>query len=124
MVIKLNSIILCAGAGAGSPGDPTGPDGLNIRLSPGTEDYEYINAPGVASEHVGCDRKAVSFGVARTYATVDAAQAAEITLATGTPRQGSLDIDGAPVIAQATLREQDIRQVGCTLLIRYNFEGF
>jgi len=124
MVIKLNNIVLCAGSAAGSPGDPTGPEGLNMRLSPGTEDYEYLNAPGVDTEHVGCDRKAVSFGVARTYDIEAAAQAAEVTLMASAPRAGELAIDGKAVIAKGTLRDLDIRQIGCTLLIRYSVEGF
>ena len=124
MIIKLGSIVLCAGDASSTSGDPTGPDGLNVRLSPGTEDYEYINADGIDSEHVGCDRVSVSFGVTRTYATVAAAQSAAVSLNVNAPRQGALTADSATLITQATLRDMDIRQVGCSLLIRYSFEGF
>ena len=124
MTITLNNTILCAGSNAGTPGDPTGPDSLDQRLQPGTEDYEYINAPGIDAQHIGCDRVSLSFSVTRTYPTVNAAQTAAITLKATTPRQGLLAIDGTTHIAQATLRDMDTRQIGCSLIIRYALEGF
>ena len=124
MQIKLNGVTLCAGGAGGAEGDPVGPEGINIRLSPGTENYEYLNADGIEAEHVGCDSCAVSFGVTRTYGTVAQAQTVAIGMKAAAPRQGALEIDGAALLAKATLRDLDIRQIGCSLVMRYSVEGF
>jgi len=124
MTITLDNVVLCAGDSAATDGDPVGPDGSNVRVAPGTEDYEYIGAEGIAAEHVGCDVTGVSFGVARTYATVEAARAAVFSLTLSTPREGTLYVDGRTLIAKAVLRDMNIRQVGCTLIINYTIEGF
>jgi len=124
MVIKFNGVVICAGDSAAAAGDPVGPDGVNVRVTPGTEDYEYLGAPGIDAEHVGCDVAGVSFSVTRTYATVEAARAAVFSLAASTPREGALLVDGNALIVKATLRDMAIRQVGCSLIINYTIEGF
>jgi len=124
MTITFNGETLCAGDSAVAEGDPVGPDGLRIHVVPGTEEYEYLGAEGIAAEHVGCDTAGVSFRVARMYASIPAARSAAFSLKASTPRQGVLSVDGSALIAKAVLRDMDIRNIGCTLVINYTIEGF
>ncbi|MCL1922043.1 MAG: hypothetical protein FWG50_13395 [Kiritimatiellaeota bacterium] len=124
MTIVFGGDILCAGGRSDGAGSPSGPDGLNIRLAPGTEDYEYGGADGIDAEHVGCDALSVSFGVVRTYASTAAADAAAIVLTTGATRSGALAVDGTAVMARATLRDVSVRVSGCTLFVNYTIEGY
>ena len=124
MVIDFNGTILCAGDSSAVAGDPTGPDKLSVKLTPGTEDYEYVDAVGIDAEHVGCDVVGLSFSVVRTYATLAAARDAVVSLTASAPREGALSVDSRAFIAKAALKDMTIRQVGCSLVINYSIEGF
>lgn len=136
--IKIASYLLCEDGERSSGGSPVGPVDGKGGLAPGTDDREYIGAAGIVPEHVGCDRKSVSFAVSRVYATPALAFAAvaamvqpptAANLLTGAvPREGALTVtDGAAVstvMQWAALRGLDYVQVGCALALRYTFEGF
>jgi hypothetical protein len=136
--IKIGSFLLCEDGERSLNGSPVGPIDGKGGLVPGTDDREYIGADGIEPEHVGCDRKSLSFAVSRVYSTPALAFAAWVAMvqpptaanlsAGAVPRVGALTVtDGAAVstvMQHAALRSLDHVQVGCALALRYTFEGF
>jgi len=128
MVITLtpsggSAYTLCAGEARATDGSASGPIDLYGGKQPGTVDREYIGAAGMEPEHIGCDRVSLSFGVIRTFTTAALASAAAVALKTGVPAVGALKIDSATymTLARCTF---SFGQVGCTLSIKYNLEGY
>lgn len=114
---------LCAGDARATDGTPSGPIDLYGGKQPGTIDREYIGAAGMEPEHIGCDRATLAFGVIRTFETAALASAAAVALKVGVPATGQLKIDDASYMAQARCTFT-FGQVGCTLSVKYNLEGY
>ena len=110
----------------GRPGDgsPVGPEGLDLRTQKGVLDREPIGADGIDSEHVGCDRRALTFSVRRLYASQAAALAGLAALEQDCPAQGEVKLGGHALITKATLRGLSARLKGRELSAVYTFEGY
>lgn len=135
---KIGTYLLCEDGERSTGGSPVGPIDGKGALVPGAEDREFIGADGIEPEHVGCDRKSLSFSVSRVYATPAAALAAwaamlqpptaENLAAGAVPREGALTVtDGSAVsdvMSKARLASLECVQVGVALALRYSFEGF
>ena len=124
MTITLGQTTICAGAARSSDGSPAGPDNLTGSLQPGVLDREYIGAPGIEPEHIGCDRSRVSFGVTRTFADAAAAQAYLSGAFLAEPASGELKFGGSTVMAKAAVRSRSFSLVGCTVAVLYQIEGY
>lgn len=114
---------LCAGDARAADGTSCGPMDLSGGKTPGTIDREYIGADGVAPEGVGCDRVTLSFGVLRTFATPALASAAAAGLKAAVPATGAVTIDQSAYMAAARC-SYSFGQVGCSLSIKFNLEGY
>ena len=97
MTITLGNTTLCAGQARNSTGSPVGPRDLRMQLAPGVAIREYVGADRVQPEHVRSDSGSVTFGVTRTFATVDAALAYLKGDFISEPSEGQLKFDNADV---------------------------
>ena len=128
MVITLTPSVgdaytLCAGDTRDTAGASSGPIDLAGGKVPGTVDREYVDAVGVEPEHIGCDRVTLSFGVVRTFTTPALASAAAVALKAGVPPVGEVKIDDSSYMAAARCT-YTFGQVGCTLSIKFQLEGY
>ncbi len=118
------AVTLARSPGRSGDGSPVGPDGLEFRTEKGVLDREPIGADGIDSEHVGCDRRTLTFAVTRVYASEQQALAGLAALEAGCPAQGKVTLGGKDLIEKATLRGLSARLKGCELSAVYTFEGY
>lgn len=114
---------LCDGDERTTAGASVGPEQLSGGKVPGTVDREYIAAEGVEPEAIGVNRVVLSFRVTRTYAKVADAVTAAAALKSGVPAVGAVAMDSQPYMAHARC-SYTYGQVGCTLVINYQLEGY
>lgn len=123
MDIKIDNAVLCFGDHQTTAGDPIGPDNLRVRLQRGVDVYEYIGAAGIDSEHKGCDRKSISFGVTRTYGSEADAKAAILTVM-ALDMEGAVTVSSTAFMAKGNVLSLDVAQIGCSLICSYMIEGY
>ena len=75
MEIKLGNTKLCEGQTRNNTGAPVGPRDIRDAETPGVVIREYVGVDRVVGDRVGCDHGTVTFGVTRTYGSVDDATA-------------------------------------------------
>ena len=122
--MRINNYLLARSPGRFGDGTPVGPDGMEFRTDKGTLDREPVGEQGVATEAVGCDRRALTFSVQRVYATEAAALAGAAGLEAECPEEGAVSLGGNTLIAAATLRSVGVRVRGVNVSAVYSFEGY
>jgi len=123
MEIKIDNAVLCFGDHQTTAGDAIGPDNLRIRLQRGVDVYEYIGAAGIDTEHKGCDRKVISFGVTRTYGSEALAKAASLSVI-ALDMEGAVTLSSTAFMTKGNVLSLDIVQIGCSLICSYQIEGY
>ncbi len=116
--------LLAQSPGRPQDGTPIGPDAMEYSVSKGVLDREPVGADGIVSEPCGCDRRTLTFGVSRHYATEALAVAAAASLEQACPPKGAVTIGSSTLIASATLRQLRLRVSGRRLSAVYSFEGY
>jgi|GEM_PF-2442935 len=119
-----NAYTLAQSPGRSGDGTPVGPDGLDLRTDKGALDREPVGAPGVDSEAVGCDRRALTFSVRRVYASETLALVGFAGLEAACPAQGAIALGELTLIANGTLRSLGARLRGREVSAVYTFEGY
>ena len=117
---------LCEGQTRNSTGSPVGPSNLRMQLSPGVAVREYVGADRVQPEHVRSDSGSVTFGVTRTFATVDAALAYLKGGFVSEASEGQLKFDDMDVFGanhKSVVTQRTAALVGCTVAISYSITG-
>jgi hypothetical protein len=114
--------LICHGA-TRVVGEACGPAGLAAPVRPGLRMRTFVDGGGPKYEETGNDPATVSFGVAIQCATKEVAAALVATLAAGTPRVGTLTLEGGLVLADAGLESIAPRQSGRRVFVDYVFAG-
>ena len=124
MTIKLGDYVLCAGDTRNSAGNPVGPSDLRMQLAPGVAVREYVGADRVQPEHVRSDSGSLTFGVARTFATVADALAYLKEPFISEPSEGPLKFDDVAVFGPKSVVTQRTAALdGCTVHVVYSITG-
>lgn len=124
MTITLGESVLCAGQERNSTGDPVGPADLRVEALPGVAVREYVGADRIQPEHIRSDSGSVAFGVARTFADVDAALAYIGGAFLREASEGELKIDGNRVFGlKSVVTRRVAAHVGCTVYVNYAISG-
>ena len=126
MTITLGNATLCAGQARNSTGDPVGPNNLRMQLAPGVTVREYVGADRVQPEHVRCDSGSLTFGVTRTFATVDSALTYLKGAFLAEPSEGQLTFDDTDVFGanhKSVVTQRTAALVGCTVAVNYSITG-
>ena len=117
---------LCEGDERNSAGGPVGPSDLRMAETPGAVLREYVGADRVEGEHVRCDSGSLTFGVTRTFATVDAALTYLKGAFLAEPSEGQLTFDDADVFGanhKSVVTQRTAALVGCTVAVNYSITG-
>lgn len=123
MTITLGDTTLCAGDARANDGTPVGPHDLRMQLAPGVAVREYVGADRVQPEHVRSDSGSLTFGVTRTFATVDDALAYLKGAFLLELSEGALKFDEATVFAKAAVTQRTAAVVGSTVAVSYSITG-
>ena len=117
---------LCEGDARNSTGGPVGPSDLRMAETPGAVLREYVGADRVEGEHVRCNSGSVSFGVTRTFATVDAALSYISGAYLAEPKKGVLKFGDAAVFGAdhvSVVTRRTMALDGCTAAVNYTIQG-
>ena len=114
---------LCAGRTRNNTGSPIGPEGLIGSDEPGVVTHDYIGAEREVPELIRCNHGMISFGVTRTFADVDAAEAYIAGPFWTEGSSGALYYDNTKVLDNACVKSRHHALVGCTVKINYTIEG-
>ena len=124
MIITLGNTTLCAGQTRNSAGLPVGPSDLRMQLAPGVAIRGYVGADRIQPEHVRCDSGSVTFGVARTFATVADALAYLKGPFISEASEGPLKFDDTNVFGSKSVVTQRTAALdGCTVHVVYSITG-
>lgn len=104
-------------------GAPIGPEDLRGSDAPGVVTHDYIGAAREHPEVIRCNHGSVSFGVTRTFASVDAAAAYMAGSFWTEGSEGALYFDNRRVFEFAAVTSRIYAWVGCTVKINYTIEG-
>jgi len=114
---------LCAGRSRNSSGDPIGPEGMSGSDMPGVVTHDYIGAARETPELVRCNHGTVSFGVTRTFADLDAAEAYMASTFWNEGSEGALYYGSRKVYDSACVNSRTYAWVGNTVKVNYTIEG-
>lgn len=123
MTITLGATTLCAGQTRSVNGAPVGPENFALSEAFGTVVHECVGAARVLAENSRPDAGTCSFGVTRTFPTVDAAVAYACGSIYGEATSGALKFGSLTVFARAALRNRSVSLVGCSVKVRYEITG-
>lgn len=126
MTITLDSTELCKGQTRNADGDAVGPRNLRVQLAPGVAVREFAGADRVQPEHVRSDSGTVSFGVTRTFGSVEAALGYIAGTFIGEASEGQLKFGDTDVFGEnhkSAVTQRVAALVGRTVAVEYTITG-
>ena len=112
---------------SGQTPNPVGPQNLRMQLTPGVALREYVGADRVEPDPVRCNSGTVSFGVTRTFDTVEHALAyLSGSSFINEPSTGELKFDSTSVFGsnhKSAVTQRTAALVGCTVAVNYSITG-
>ena len=125
MTITLGNTTLCAGQTRNDTGSPVGPHDLRMQLVPGVAVREYVGADRIQPEHIRCDSGSITFGVTRTFGSVDDALEYLSGAFLTETSEGQLKFGDTNVFGEkkSAVAQRTAALVGCTVAINYSITG-
>ena len=125
---------LCAGQTRNATGSPIGPEDFRGSDAPGVVTHDYIGAEREVPELIRCNHGTISFGVTRTFGSVDDAAAYMSKGAATSPSSGAdgfwgegssgaLYFGETKVFENACVTSRTYAWVGNTVKVNYTIEG-